>query len=311
MRLKLIKSYWHITFIVYFGMLLNLNAQDATIPLWENKIPDEIRAKNYEEEKTIKDGELQSVTKVTTPTLTVYIPKNVKPNGTAILILPGGGYGHLAMLKEGKKVAQWLNSVGITAFVLKYRLPNDAIMTNKSIGPLQDAQEAIRIIRRNSAKWHLKDDKIGVMGFSAGGHLASTLCTHYDEKVYESGGISARPDFSVLIYPVISMNDEITHKGSQQNLLGKTTSLKEIESFSNELQVTDKTPIAFIIHASDDKAVPVENSIRYYQALKRNNVSAELHIYEKGGHGFGLAVKPGSTQWTAECAEWLKANGYL
>ena len=312
MTLKLIKPNWAITFTLCLGMVISTNAQDATIPLWEKNIPNEIKAKGYEEEKTMKDGGLQSVTKVTNPTLSVYLPKNVKPNGTAILILPGGGYGHVAMLKEGKKVAEWLNTLGITAFVLKYRLPNDTINTNKSIAPLQDAQEAMRIIRRNTTKWNIKDGNIGVMGFSAGGHLASTLSTHYDEKVYESGNNpSARPDFSMLIYPVISMKNEITHKGSQANLLGNTPSEKETERFSNELQVTDKTPIAFIVHATDDKVVLVENSIRYYQALKQHNVSAELHIYEKGGHGFGLAVKPGSTQWTAECTNWLRENGYL
>ncbi|PTS92766.1 alpha/beta hydrolase [Flavobacterium sp. HMWF030] len=285
-------------------------AQNQIIQLWKT-IPDEIKAPDYKENESIMDGKVQSTSLVTVPTLSIFLPKENKPNQTAVLIFPGGGYQHLAIDKEGTKVAQWLNSLGIAAFVVKYRLPNDKIMKNKNVGPLQDAQEAMRYVRENAAKYNIDANKIGIIGFSAGGHLASTLATHYDDKVYESTSkISARPDFSLLIYPVISMQNDITHKGSQISLLGDNASQALIDSFSNEKKVTSQTPPTFLIHATDDKTVLPENSINYYLALKKNNVPAELHIYEKGGHGFGLGVKDTSKFWTRDCEEWLKNHNY-
>lgn len=298
------------SFILLTGVLLNIKAQNQVIPLW-NKIPDEIKAPDYKEKEVITDGKVQSTSLVTIPTLTAFFPNVTKPNQTAVIILPGGGYQHLAIDKEGTKVAQWFNSLGIPAFVLKYRLPSDLIMKNKNVGPLQDAQEAIRYVRQNAAKWNIDPNKIGILGFSAGGHLAATLSTHYDDKVYESAyKVSARPDFSLLIYPVISMQNDITHKGSQINLLENNPSQDLIDSFSNEKKVTTKTPPAFLIHATDDTVVLPENSIDYYLALKKNGVTAELHLYEKGGHGFGLGVNDTSKYWTRDCEQWLKANGY-
>lgn len=290
--------------------IFSSSAQNQVIPLW-NKIPDEVKAADYKEKESITDGKLQSTTQVTIPTLSIFLPKDAKPNQTAVIICPGGGYMHLAFDKEGTKVAEWFNSLGIAAFVLKYRLPNDLIMKNKKVGPLQDAQEAVRYVRQNAAKLNIDPDKIGILGFSAGGHLASTLSTHYDDKVYESTyKVSARPDFSLLMYPVISMENQITHKGSQTNLLGNNPSQDLIDSYSNEKKVTSKTPPAFLIHATDDTVVIPENSINYYLALKKNGVKAELHLYEKGGHGFGLGVNDTSKFWTRDCVEWLKANGY-
>lgn len=298
-----------LSFLLFSGVF-TISAQNQVIPLW-NKIPDEIKAADYKEKESITDGKLQSTTQVSIPTLSIFIPKDVKPNQTAVIICPGGGYMHLAFDKEGTKVAEWFNSLGIAAFVLRYRLPNDLIMKNKNVGPLQDAQEAIRYVRQNAAKWNIDPNKIGILGFSAGGHLASTLSTHYDDKVYESAyKVSARPDFSLLIYPVISMENQITHKGSQTNLLGNNPSQDLIDSYSNEKKVTSKTPPAFLIHATDDTVVIPENSINYYLALKKNGVKAELHLYEKGGHGFGLGVNDTSKFWTRDCVEWLKANGY-
>lgn len=298
------------SFILFTGVLFNIKAQNQVIPLW-NKIPDEIKAPDYKEKEVITDGKVQSTSLVSIPTLTAFFPNVTKPNQTAVIILPGGGYQHLAIDKEGTKVAQWFNSLGIPAFVLKYRLPSDLIMKNKNVGPLQDAQEAIRYVRQNAAKWNIDSNKIGILGFSAGGHLAATLSTHYDDKVYESAyKVSARPDFSLLIYPVISMQNDITHKGSQINLLGNNPSQDLIDSFSNEKKVTAKTPPAFLIHATDDTVVLPENSIDYYLALKKNGVTAELHLYEKGGHGFGLGVNDTSKYWTRDCQEWLKVNGY-
>lgn len=294
----------------FTAIQFNINAQNQVIPLW-NKIPDEIKAADYKEKEITNEGKVQSTSLVTIPTLTAFFPNVTKPNQTAVIILPGGGYQHLAIDKEGTKAAQWFNSLGIPAFVLKYRLPSDLIMKNKNVGPLQDAQEAVRCVRQNAAKWNIDPNKIGILGFSAGGHLAAALSTHYDDKVYESVyKVSARPDFSLLIYPVISMQNDITHKGSQINLLGNNASQDLIDSFSNEKKVTAKTPPAFLIHATDDTVVLPENSIDYYLALKKNGVTAELHLYEKGGHGFGLGVNDTSKYWTRDCEEWLRANGY-
>jgi acetyl esterase/lipase len=282
------------------------------IPLW-NKIPNEIQSPVYSEKIDYDDnGIVKKVKQVTQPTLTAYFADPQKSNGTSVIICAGGAYGHLSIYKEGYKIAEWFNSLGINAFVLKYRLPNDLIMKYKSIGPLQDAQEAVRIIRRNADKWKLNPNKIGIMGFSAGGHLASTLATHYDDKTYTpTDTTSARPNFSILIYPVISMQNGITHEGSKTNLLGLNPTNEQIDNFSNEKQVSAATPIAFLVHATDDKSVPVENSINYYLALKKQNVAAELHLYQSGGHGFGLGIKGTNQFWPSTCEKWLAANNYL
>lgn len=312
MNSKLItKNLLHFITVVFI-MCVNMNsmAQAKVIPLWTNAIPDEIKNTEYQENKVYKDTILQSVSNVSVPTITVYKPKNA--NGTAILIFPGGGYDHLSMLKEGQKVALWFNSLEITVFVLKYRLPNDKIMKDKSIGPLQDAQEAMRFIRRSATFWNINPNKIGVIGFSAGGHLAASLSTHYAENTYpKSDTASARPDFSLLIYPVISMKNEIAHKGSRKYLLGENPTEEAIQKFSNELSVNKETPPTFLVHAADDKSVPVENSIVYFLALKKNNVPAEMHVYEKGGHGFGLGVQGTSANWPEDCIRWLKSCHYL
>jgi len=312
--LKTLKNYYWKKALIFFvfltGTTSQIQAQNQIIPIW-NKIPDEIKALDYKENESIKDGKVQSTSLVTIPTLSIFLPKDSKPNEAAVLIFPGGGYQHLAIDKEGTKVAQWLNTLGIAAFVVKYRLPSDKIMKNKNIGPLQDAQEAMRYVRQNAAKYNIDANKIGIMGFSAGGHLASTLATHFDDKVYEtSSKTSARPDFSLLIYPVISMVNEVTHKGSQTSLLGNSPSQEVLDNFSSEKRVTAQTPPAFLVHATDDTVVLPENSINYYLALKKNAVPAELHIYEKGGHGFGLGVKDTSKFWTRDCEEWLRTNGY-
>lgn len=291
-------------------MTTNLYAQSIEVELWNGKIPNAIPNLEYEEIKVFEDSVLVKVSQVKIPTITIFEPK--KPNGTAVVICPGGGYLHLAINKEGYKVAEWLNKLGITAIVLKYRLPSDAIMKEKEIGSLQDAQEAIRYARRNAKKWNISENKIGIMGFSAGGHLASTLATHYNDVIYKVGDTaSAKPNFSILIYPVISMDDEITHKGSKVNLLGKSPSKETIQKYSNEKQVDSLTPKAFLIHATDDKSVVVENSIKYYLALKSKNITSELHLYEKGGHGFGLGKEDTSQFWTKDCENWLKLNRYL
>lgn len=290
-------------------MNLNSIAQSYEVNLWENEIPNSTTNASYKEIQVLEDSVLVKVSQVKTPTLTIFKPKN--PNSTAVVICPGGGYLHLSINKEGYKVAEWLNSFGITAVVLKYRLPSDSIMKDKSIGPLQDAQEAMRYVRRNAKNWNLDENKIGIMGFSAGGHLASTLATKYDEVIYNiSDETSARPDFSILIYPVISMDEAITHKGSKKYLLGSNPTIEFVEKYSNEKQIDSLTCKTFIVHATDDKSVPVENSINYYLALKENKVSVEMHLYEKGGHGFGLGKEDTNQFWTKDCQLWLKMNNY-
>lgn len=295
------------TFIIIISFTSFLNAQNQQIELWNSDIPGSIASKDYIE---VNNTSLDQVSKVTKPTLTIMVP--AKPNGTAMIICPGGGYTFLAINKEGYKVGEWLNSLGITAFVLKYRLPSDEIMKEKSIGPLQDAQEALRYIRRNVKKWNLNSEKIGIMGFSAGGHLAASLATHYNDKVYPvSDSISAKPNFSVLIYPVISMTENLTHKGSKNKLLGINPSLAFIEKFSNEKQINSDTPPAFLVHASDDASVPVENSLWYYLSLIKNKIPAEMHLYQNGKHGFGLGKTGTSLWWTKQCEDWLRFNNYI
>ena len=287
-------------------------SQTKVLKVWPDKIPGAIENPSVKEDTTRLDNGQIRISKVVNPTITVFFPPKEKANGAAVVICPGGGYTRLSIDHEGDFIAKWLNEFGITGIVLKYRLPNDLIMSNKNIGPLQDVQEAIRIARRNSKEWNLDPSRIGIIGFSAGGHLASTASTHFNEKVYDNDGTSARPDFAILLYPVITLNKEITHGGSRNNLLGENPDEKLVERFSNDLQVTSDTPPTFIVHSEDDKTVPVQNSISYYSALKKNSVPGELHIYEKGGHGYGLAKnRDTESQWPAACVQWLILRGIL
>ncbi|KQC32693.1 1,4-beta-xylanase [Nonlabens sp. YIK11] len=285
-------------------------AQSFEIDVWETNIPNAINNQNYQESPIIEGKELMKTSQVTTPTLTIFKPEN--PNGTAVLILPGGGYKHLAIHKEGTKIARWLNTLGITGIVLKYRLPSDVIMDEKSIGPLQDAQKALRVARSNAATWGIDPAKIGVMGFSAGGHLAATLSTGYDDEVYiENSDVSAKPNFSMLIYPVITMHDEFTHQGSKSNLLGENPTSDQIDIYSTENRINQKTPPTILIHALDDTSVPYQNSVMYFEALQKHNISSEIHLYQKGGHGFGLNEDGPARNWPAACEQWLRTNALL
>ncbi|MEP7093003.1 MAG: alpha/beta hydrolase [Flavobacterium sp.] len=292
-------------------MTTSIFSQSKVIDLWNGKVPGSIKNPNYKQ--IIDSAYYIKLRNISKPTIEVYPASAGNNSGTAVVVCPGGGYYGVSFISEGVEIAKWLNQLGITAVVLHYRLPDDAIMKNKSIGPMQDGQEAIRIVRRHAKEWGINPDKIGIMGFSAGGHLASTISTHFDEKVYESKDTtSARPDFSVLIYPVISMDSSITHGGSRENLLGKNPSPEMIKHFSNDLQVTGKTPPAFMVHSIDDGAVPVENSMEYALAMKKNHIPCELHIYERGGHGYGLGRSNGTeSTWTEACSKWLKARGLI
>lgn len=298
--------------ICIFAASSSLFAQSKVIDLWNGKIPNAIANNKY---KQIVDTAAGWVDKksIAYPTLSFYPAPEAKSNGAAVIICPGGGYSGLAIKHEGAQVAQWLNTLGISAFVLKYRMPDDSTMQNKSVGPLQDGQKAIRYVRSHAQGWGIDPRKIGIMGFSAGGHLASTISTHYDEKVYDPiDTTSARPDFSLLIYPVVSMESAVTHLGSRENLIGKNPKPEMVKHFSNALQVTGKTPPAFLVHSMDDGVVPVENSIEYALALKKNKVPCELHIYESGGHGYGMGWSAKTeTTWTQACRKWLETNGFL
>jgi acetyl esterase/lipase len=245
------------------------------------------------------------------PTLIIYLPE--KPNGAGIVICPGGGYGGLAMDHEGHQIGQWLNEHGIAGFICDYR------HRGKGYGhpaPLQDAQRAIRTVRSRAKEFGVDPTKIGILGFSAGGHLTSSALTHFGagqaDAKDEIERVSCRPDFGVLCYPVIAFDQPVTHKGSQNNLLGKDASAELIASLSSERQVTDQTPPCFLWHTTEDKGVPPENSIVFYSALIAHKVPAELHIFEKGRHGVGLGKDvPGTDAWPAACIAWLAGRGII
>jgi len=282
------------------------------IKLYEGKIPgSKVTPADYKEESPKGADGITRTAKVSEPTIAAFLPAKEKANGAAVIICPGGGYGILAIDHEGYNVAKRFNDLGVAAFVLKYRLPSDAIMEDKSIGPLMDAQQAMYVVRKNAAKWNVNPAKIGIMGFSAGGHLASTLTVHYnDVKIADKEQLSLRPDFSILIYPVISFN-AFTHQGSAVNLIGKEGTAEQRDYFSSEKHVTADTPPTFLVHANDDGGVPVQNSILFNEALVSHKVKAEMHLYQGGGHGFGLNNKTTSDDWFERLRNWMSANKWL
>jgi len=296
-------------FIILTSMSITSFAQ-ATIDLYPQAIPNSKPTAN--EELTEQRDGISIVSKITRPTLTIFLASKEVANSTAVIIYPGGGYWVNAISHEGMDIAKKFNEMGITAFVLKYRIPNDATMEKKEMGPLQDAQQAIKIVRERASEWNINPNRIGIMGFSAGGHLASTAGTHFKEAfVPNDDNVNLRPDFMILIYPVINFQDSIGHLGSRDQLLGRHPTKDQINYFSNEQQVTKETPPTFLVHASDDDVVKVENSVVFYHNLIKNNVPAELHIYQRGGHGFGLNNKTTSDNWMDRCKNWMTANGWM
>ncbi|MGN6542641.1 MAG: alpha/beta hydrolase, partial [Ginsengibacter sp.] len=226
------------------------------------------------------------VRRVITPTLQMFLPDKDQASGTAIVICPGGGYSVIVYGGEGVMTAKEFVKKGVAAFVLQYRLPNDSFQVNKTIAPLQDAQEAIKMVRDSAAAWGINVDKVGIMGFSAGGHVASTEATHFNKPLIENkSNTGLRPDFQILVYPVISMQDSLAHMGSRTQLLGNNPTNETINLYSNELQVDKNTPPAYITVAADDKVVDVDNSITYFEKLRHNKVPVEMHIYQRGDHG--------------------------
>lgn len=246
------------------------------------------------------------VSNVSRPTLTVYLPPPDKATGDAIVVCPGGGYSILAAGHEGVDVAKKLNELGIAAFVLKYRIPNRETMPKPEIGPLQDAQRAIQMVRQNARKWNINKNSVGILGFSAGGHLAATAATHYNKPyIRVRKRESLRPDFAVLIYPVITFTHSFGHTGSRDNMLGKDATAEQVREYSNELHVTPKTPPTFLVHAKNDP-VSYKNTLLFADSLNAKGVFSEVLLFEEGGHGFGLVNKTSDIQWVERMSLWLK-----
>lgn len=282
-----------------------------TIPLYEEAVPNSKPYPTREWWEPVSDGDT-IVHYISAPTLSVFLPDKSKAVGTAVIICPGGGYWINSIVKEGFAVARRFASWGVAAFVVKYRIPNDSSMIDKSIGPLQDAQRAIQLVRMHAKEWNVDPHRVGIMGFSAGGHLAATAATHFHRSyISNDDSINLRPDFALLIYPVISFQKEIAHMGSREQLIGKDPSPEMVDSFSNELQVREDTPPAFLVQATDDDVVPVRNSIVFYEALLKYKIPAEMHLYKSGGHGFGMNNPSAKDDWMERCKYWLESMGWL
>ena len=246
---------------------------------------------------------------ISRPVMQVYLPAKARATGAGIVIFPGGGYAGLTFDFEGTQQANYFIDHGIAAFVVKYRIPSDLTMVDKSMGPLQDAQQAMRFARQHAAEWNVDPRRIGAIGFSAGGHVASTLATHFDKPYVDNPDhVDMRPDFLVLVYPVISMDAKITHMDSRKALLGASPSDSQIRFFSNELQVTKDTPPTLILHAADDRLVDVDNSIVFFEALRHAGVPVEARLFQKGQHGFFLMPRD---RWQAAIMDWLASSGWL
>jgi acetyl esterase/lipase len=270
-------------------------SKPEVVLLWPNGAPDAVGQEDKDK-----------------PTLTVFLPPPEKATGTAVVICPGGGYGFLAVDHEGKQIADWLNSIGVAGFMLEYRIAP----RYHHPAPLQDAQRAIRTARARARQWHIDPQRIGIWGFSAGGHLASTAGTHFDNGKADGDDpierASSRPDFLILSYPVITMELPYTHMGSRNNLIGKDPDPELVANLSNDKQVTAKTPPTFLFHTNADDGVLPENSVLFYLALRKAKVPAELHIYEKGPHGVGLAPKdPVLSTWKDRLQAWMNTRGLL
>lgn len=296
--------------LLFYFFMKPIYAQQ-TMPLYDGAVPNSKPYTTKELWEPQSDGDT-IVHYTSQPTLTVFLPNKSVANGTAIVICPGGGYWITSIVKEGFNVARAFNKLGVAAFVLKYRIPNDSSMMDKSIGPLQDAQRAMQLVRMHAKEWNVDTAKVGIMGFSAGGHLASTAATHFNHSYIENNNnINLRPDFAIFIYPVISFQDSIAHIGSRDQLIGKNPPKQLLNSFSNELQVTAQTPPTFLVHATDDSTVPVMNSIVYYEHLLQYKIPAEMHIYKAGGHGFGMHNSTTKDLWMERCRNWMESMGLI
>lgn len=299
-----------ITFLVFCFLFQQKSfaQKESEIQLYTDGVPNSLKSELPERAKFSNNGQLLALSNVINPRLLVFRPET--PNGTGVIICPGGGYRNLN-IENVRFIAHRLMKMGITSFVLIYRLPADSLMIDKSIGAMQDIQQALRIVHQKASDYKLKSNKIGVWGSSAGGHLAAMAGTHWD-KSYDpkSDTTGLRPDFLILAWPVISFRRGVVHSGSMLNLLGKSPSEQQLSDYSADEQVTDRTPPTFLVHASDDPTVQVNNSIWFYQALKKHDVPAELHIYEKGGHGFGISPDV-KNSWMSQLEIWFINRGII
>ena len=294
--------------LIFFNMSNSLAQYQ---PLYKT-IPNNIPSKDQEAESS--NAGILIIEKVSIPSYQYFRVANDNQKRPCVIICPGGGYAILAAGHEGSDVAKYFNSIGVNALVLKYRIPNADNQIDKTIAPLQDAQQAILLARTNAGSWGIDENKIGIMGFSAGGHLAASLATHYnDVKIENPTKVSVRPDFQILIYPVISFGPE-GHEGSRINLMGNANdekTKKTIDYFSNEKQITKEAPTAFLVHSKDDDVVPVANAIHYYDNLIANKVPAELYLYEKGGHGYGMKNSTSEIIWTSVMKTWMQKSNII
>ena len=298
--------YW---IVFWLFLASNFTQAQEFIPLWPaGKMPN---SKDLKLKDSIAN---ERIFQVGTPGFYAFFPSAAENKGAAVVICPGGGYERLAYVISGTQLAKWFNTIGISAFVLNYRLPNSPDLKRRDLGPLQDAQRAIKMIRANAKKWGVNPDKIGIQGSSAGGHLAalaSTASKDFSAIGDEFDHLSALPNFSILVSPVIDMG-EFAHKGSRKNLLGENPSKELIEKYSLHLQVTNTTAPSFLVHAFNDKSVSANNSLLFYQALLNKNVSSSLHIFPQGGHAIALRNNPGSTNsWTDLCEKWLIEMNFI
>ncbi|RPD42708.1 alpha/beta hydrolase [Chitinophaga barathri] len=275
--------------------------------LYEKEVPNSTPAPADYVEQVDSSGLTRNVT---WPSLTAYLPPKDKATGTAVIICPGGGYAVLAPAVKSAALAREFNKAGIAAFVLKYRLPNDAVMTDKSIAPLQDGQMAVLTLRKRAKEWNINPDKIGFVGISAGGHLASTAGTQFGRPVIENKEhISLRPDFMVLVYPVILFDTAIA-SGVRERLVGKDAPQELLDLYSSEKHVSVNTPPTFLVHAADDDTVPVKNSLLFFNALLDANVRTSMHILQSGNHGFQYDHPGPDVRWFDWCLNWLHENGF-
>jgi len=307
--------YRYFLFILFTGLLLTqlLPAQSQTaIPLYEKdhvpnaiavtQLVDSLRGKSW---LTGQDT-LVIAPRTIMPTLTIFTPPAGKANGMAVVVCSGGAYRGVADAVEGIPASKALAAAGITAFLVHYRVPRNDLMTHKEVVPVQDAQRGLQYAREHATEYGIDTSRVGIMGFSAGGHLVSTLCTHLNDIYIEhTNGTSLRPDFMILGYPVISFADSITHRQSRQNLIGPDITPERIKYYSNELQVTQQTPPAFITHAVDDDVVRVENSLYFAAAMEQQHIPVKLFLYARGGHGYGVDNKTATAQWIDACIQWI------
>jgi acetyl esterase/lipase len=281
----------------------------AALPLYSGDIPGAIDAPDQEALRDATES-FPFLLNVSQPMLYAYPVQAAAPT-PAVLIFPGGSYRGVSIEKEGHAVARAFNAIGVSAFVVKYRTPNATHMSNRSTAPLQDAQQAMRVVRARAVEWNVDTKRVGVVGFSAGGHVAGSAALFYGQSDAAREDAALRPDFAVLLYPVISMADDYTHAMSRQNLLGAEPTDEQINRYSLDLHVSPSAPPMFLMHAADDRSVKVDNTLRLFAALRAQNVVAELHVYPKGGHGFGLVNATTPDRWIERCRNWLVSIGVL